>query len=129
MGVEEGDGADEALGRSVPPASACVAASPEQPAANSMIVPIAAASDFLVTRPSSSPRFPSGHHTGLPPTKIEVKRKASLICLSAEAQVANHVWGYTPGDTDFHDMCDSSMLGPELRSWLRTHVETRFTRI
>jgi lincosamide nucleotidyltransferase A/C/D/E len=25
-------------------------------------------------------------------------------CLSAEAQMTGHAWGYTPGDTDFHDM-------------------------
>jgi lincosamide nucleotidyltransferase A/C/D/E len=25
-------------------------------------------------------------------------------CLSAEAQVSNHSWGYEPGDTDVHDM-------------------------
>ncbi|HET8525582.1 MAG TPA: amino acid transporter [Actinomycetota bacterium] len=27
-----------------------------------------------------------------------------FACLSAEAQMANHAWGYPPGDTDFHDM-------------------------
>jgi lincosamide nucleotidyltransferase A/C/D/E len=27
-----------------------------------------------------------------------------VACLSAEAQMTNHAWGYTPGDTDFHDM-------------------------
>jgi lincosamide nucleotidyltransferase A/C/D/E len=27
-----------------------------------------------------------------------------VTCLSAEAQMSNHAWGYTPGDTDFHDM-------------------------
>ena len=27
-----------------------------------------------------------------------------LACLSAEAQMTDHAWGYTPGDTDFHDM-------------------------
>ena len=27
-----------------------------------------------------------------------------VACLSAEAQMANHTWGYTPADTDFHDM-------------------------
>jgi lincosamide nucleotidyltransferase A/C/D/E len=27
-----------------------------------------------------------------------------MACLSAEAQMTNHTWGYTPGDTDFHDM-------------------------
>jgi lincosamide nucleotidyltransferase A/C/D/E len=25
-------------------------------------------------------------------------------CLSAEAQMSNHSWGYEPGDTDVHDM-------------------------
>jgi lincosamide nucleotidyltransferase A/C/D/E len=27
-----------------------------------------------------------------------------VACLSAEAQMSNHSWGYTPGDSDFHDM-------------------------
>ena len=27
-----------------------------------------------------------------------------VTCLSAEAQMTDHAWGYTPGDTDFHDM-------------------------
>jgi lincosamide nucleotidyltransferase A/C/D/E len=27
-----------------------------------------------------------------------------VACLSAEAQMSNHSWGYTPGDTDAHDM-------------------------
>jgi lincosamide nucleotidyltransferase A/C/D/E len=27
-----------------------------------------------------------------------------VACLSAEAQMANHAWGDTPDDTDFHDM-------------------------
>jgi lincosamide nucleotidyltransferase A/C/D/E len=27
-----------------------------------------------------------------------------VVCLSAEAQMTDHAWGYTPGDTDFHDM-------------------------
>jgi lincosamide nucleotidyltransferase A/C/D/E len=27
-----------------------------------------------------------------------------VACLSAEAQMSNHSWGYEPGDTDFHDM-------------------------
>jgi lincosamide nucleotidyltransferase A/C/D/E len=27
-----------------------------------------------------------------------------MACLSAEAQMSNHAWGYRPGDTDFHDM-------------------------
>jgi lincosamide nucleotidyltransferase A/C/D/E len=27
-----------------------------------------------------------------------------VTCLSAEAQMTNHAWGYTPGDTDVHDM-------------------------
>jgi lincosamide nucleotidyltransferase A/C/D/E len=27
-----------------------------------------------------------------------------VACLSAEAQMSNHAWGYTPGDTDFRDM-------------------------
>ena len=27
-----------------------------------------------------------------------------VACLSAEAQMTNHSWGYTPGDTDVHDM-------------------------
>jgi lincosamide nucleotidyltransferase A/C/D/E len=27
-----------------------------------------------------------------------------VACLSAEAQMTNHAWGYTPGETDFHDM-------------------------
>jgi lincosamide nucleotidyltransferase A/C/D/E len=27
-----------------------------------------------------------------------------FACLSAEAQMSNHSWGYTPGDTDVHDM-------------------------
>jgi lincosamide nucleotidyltransferase A/C/D/E len=27
-----------------------------------------------------------------------------VACLSAEAQMSNHAWGYTPSDTDFHDM-------------------------
>lgn len=27
-----------------------------------------------------------------------------VTCLSAEAQMTNHAWGYTPGDTDFRDM-------------------------
>jgi lincosamide nucleotidyltransferase A/C/D/E len=27
-----------------------------------------------------------------------------VACLSAEAQMRNHAWGYTAGDTDFHDM-------------------------
>jgi lincosamide nucleotidyltransferase A/C/D/E len=27
-----------------------------------------------------------------------------VACLSAEAQMSNHSWGYTPGDTDVHDM-------------------------
>jgi lincosamide nucleotidyltransferase A/C/D/E len=28
----------------------------------------------------------------------------SVACLSAEAQMSNHSWGYEPGDTDFQDM-------------------------
>jgi lincosamide nucleotidyltransferase A/C/D/E len=27
-----------------------------------------------------------------------------VACLSAEAQMSNHSWGYEPGDTDVHDM-------------------------
>jgi lincosamide nucleotidyltransferase A/C/D/E len=27
-----------------------------------------------------------------------------VACLCGEAQMSNHAWGYTPGDTDFHDM-------------------------
>jgi lincosamide nucleotidyltransferase A/C/D/E len=27
-----------------------------------------------------------------------------VACLSAEAQMSNHSWGYEPGDTDFQDM-------------------------
>ena len=27
-----------------------------------------------------------------------------VTCLSAEAQMSDHAFGYTPGDTDFHDM-------------------------
>jgi lincosamide nucleotidyltransferase A/C/D/E len=27
-----------------------------------------------------------------------------VACLSAEAQMTNHAWGYTPDETDFHDM-------------------------
>jgi hypothetical protein len=27
-----------------------------------------------------------------------------VTCLSAEARMTNHVWGYAPGDTDFRDM-------------------------
>jgi lincosamide nucleotidyltransferase A/C/D/E len=27
-----------------------------------------------------------------------------VACLSAEAQMSNHSWGYKPGDTDVHDM-------------------------
>jgi lincosamide nucleotidyltransferase A/C/D/E len=27
-----------------------------------------------------------------------------VACLSGEAQMSNHSWGYTPGDTDVHDM-------------------------
>ena len=27
-----------------------------------------------------------------------------VACLSAEAQMSDHSWGYTPGDTDFRDM-------------------------
>jgi lincosamide nucleotidyltransferase A/C/D/E len=27
-----------------------------------------------------------------------------VACLSAEAQMTNHAWGYTPGHTDFHDV-------------------------
>ena len=27
-----------------------------------------------------------------------------LACLSAEAQMTDHAWGYTPGESDFHDM-------------------------
>ena len=27
-----------------------------------------------------------------------------MACLSPEAQMKNHSWGYTPGETDFHDM-------------------------
>jgi hypothetical protein len=26
------------------------------------------------------------------------------LCLSADAQMSNHLWGYEPGDTDAHDM-------------------------
>jgi lincosamide nucleotidyltransferase A/C/D/E len=28
----------------------------------------------------------------------------AVVCLSAEAQMANHSWGYTPTPTDIHDM-------------------------
>jgi lincosamide nucleotidyltransferase A/C/D/E len=41
-----------------------------------------------------------------------------VACLSAEAQMSNHSWGYTPGDTDVHDMrllhdrLGTSLLGP-----------------
>jgi lincosamide nucleotidyltransferase A/C/D/E len=41
-----------------------------------------------------------------------------VACLSAEAQMSNHSWGYTPGETDFHDMrllhdrLGTSLLGP-----------------
>ena len=41
-----------------------------------------------------------------------------VACLSAEAQMLNHSWGYTPGETDFHDMrllhdrLGTSLLGP-----------------
>ena len=27
-----------------------------------------------------------------------------LACLSAEAQMTDHAWGYTPSESDFHDM-------------------------
>jgi lincosamide nucleotidyltransferase A/C/D/E len=27
-----------------------------------------------------------------------------VACLSSEAQMTNHAWGHTPGDTDVHDM-------------------------
>lgn len=27
-----------------------------------------------------------------------------VTCLSADAQMTNHAWGYAPADTDFHDM-------------------------
>ena len=27
-----------------------------------------------------------------------------VTCLSAEAQMTDHAWGYTPGESDFHDM-------------------------
>jgi lincosamide nucleotidyltransferase A/C/D/E len=39
-------------------------------------------------------------------------------CLSADAQMQNHSWGYTPKDTDFHDMrllherLGTPLLGP-----------------
>ena len=41
-----------------------------------------------------------------------------VACLSAEAQMSNHSWGYTPGDTDIHDMrllherLGTALLGP-----------------
>jgi lincosamide nucleotidyltransferase A/C/D/E len=43
-----------------------------------------------------------------------------VACLSAEAQMSNHSWGYTPGDTDVHDMrllhdrLGTPLLGPYL---------------
>jgi len=33
-----------------------------------------------------------------------IVRDDRVACLSAEAQMSNHAWGYTPGDTDFRDM-------------------------
>ena len=41
-----------------------------------------------------------------------------VVCLSADAQMSNHSWGYTPGDTDVHDIrllhdrLGTSLLGP-----------------
>jgi lincosamide nucleotidyltransferase A/C/D/E len=41
-----------------------------------------------------------------------------VACLSADAQMANHSFGYEPGDTDFHDMrllhdrLGTPLLGP-----------------
>jgi lincosamide nucleotidyltransferase A/C/D/E len=43
-----------------------------------------------------------------------------VACLSAEAQMSNHPWGYEPGDTDVHDMrllhtaWETPLLGPYL---------------
>jgi len=39
-------------------------------------------------------------------------------CLSAEAQMSNHSWGYEPGDTDvqdmrlLHDRLGTPLMGP-----------------
>jgi lincosamide nucleotidyltransferase A/C/D/E len=41
-----------------------------------------------------------------------------VACLSAEAQMSNHSWGYEPGETDVHDMrllhdrLGTSLIGP-----------------
>jgi lincosamide nucleotidyltransferase A/C/D/E len=42
-----------------------------------------------------------------------------VACLSAEAQMSNHSWGYEPGETDVHDMrllhdrLGTSLRGPD----------------